>query len=119
MNCCRSRPATTRRRPSSGIDADIGRAMPPARDVADAAIGLRHELSEMQRLSDWIDRRVVALALTHAGAYAVRLCVEEVSRTGWALALLKTVVRSLVSPLPLWQTKQFSSALEEDCIRNF
>jgi anti-sigma regulatory factor (Ser/Thr protein kinase) len=51
--------------------------MPPARDAADAAIALRHQLSEMQRLSDWIDRRVVALGLTHAGAYAVRLCVEE------------------------------------------
>jgi len=51
--------------------------MPPARDDADTAIDLRHDRSEMQRLSDWIDRRVVALALTHAGAHAVRLCLEE------------------------------------------
>ena len=51
--------------------------MSPVLDDADAAIALRHDRSEMQRLSDWIDRRVEALALGPAGANAVRLCLEE------------------------------------------
>ncbi len=51
--------------------------MSPAREDAGAAIALRHDRSEMQRLSDWIDRRAAALALSHAGAHAVRLCLEE------------------------------------------
>jgi serine/threonine-protein kinase RsbW len=42
---------------------------------ADAAIALRHDRAEMQRLSDWLDRRVEALA--PAAAHAVRLCLEE------------------------------------------
>ena len=51
--------------------------MPPARQDDDAAIRLRHDRSEMQRLSDWIDHRVAALALTDPSAHAVRLCLEE------------------------------------------
>jgi serine/threonine-protein kinase RsbW len=51
--------------------------MQPVSEDADAAIALRHDRSEMQRLSDWIDRRVEALALSHSVAHAVRLCVEE------------------------------------------
>ncbi len=51
--------------------------MSPIREDADAAIALRHDRSEMQRLSDWIDRRIEALALGQAAAHAVRLCLEE------------------------------------------
>jgi serine/threonine-protein kinase RsbW len=51
--------------------------MSPAGQDDDAAIRLRHDRSEMQRLSDWIDGRVAALALSDDGAHAVRLCLEE------------------------------------------
>ena len=38
---------------------------------------LRLDLSEMQRLSDWTDRRFETLGLGGATAYAVRLCLDE------------------------------------------
>jgi anti-sigma regulatory factor (Ser/Thr protein kinase) len=51
--------------------------MPPAQQDQDAAIALRHDRADMERLANWIDRRVEALALSPAAANAVRLCLEE------------------------------------------
>lgn len=51
--------------------------MLPVNEETDAAIALRHDLVEMQRLSDWIDLRAGDLSLSPSGAHAVRLCLEE------------------------------------------
>jgi serine/threonine-protein kinase RsbW len=51
--------------------------MLPVNEEADAAIALRHDLSEMQPFSEWIDRRVGELSLNPSAAHAVRLCLEE------------------------------------------
>jgi anti-sigma regulatory factor (Ser/Thr protein kinase) len=51
--------------------------MPSVEAASEAAIALRHDPAEMQRLSAWIDRRIEALALGETAAYAARLCLEE------------------------------------------
>ena len=50
---------------------------PPAEKAAGPSIALPHDIAAIQRLSDWIDRRTEALALSPTAVYAVRVCLEE------------------------------------------
>src|ERR1041385_4291673 len=50
---------------------------------------------------------------------SARLCVAEVCRTGWALGLLNSAVRSRTTTWPLWQAKQFCSSFGRMSSRAF